>query len=379
MENVLVNFDNYKRTWSVKAELPVEFTLKYSSDVLNTNNHDLLSFGESNRRVVVIDETVYKLYGEKLHNYFDTFQVKLELFVIDATEENKDWKHTDEILRFFEESGVLRREAIIVIGGGVLLDLVGFCCSIYRRGIPYVKVPTTLLAIVDASVGVKVAANHFNRRNRIGAYYPPIATLLDKKFIKTQDQRNIVNGIAEIFKLAVIKDKELFELMEESYEQLVDEKFQFGAVPVRVINLAITGMIEELAPNLWEKKLDRCVDFGHSFGPLIEMQNLPNLYHGEAVVLDCLYSSCIAEVRGYITMDQLRRIFKCAKNLKLPTWHEDFSKVRLLESALEDTKKHRNGNQYLPVPMGIGQYTMLNNVTVDELRLAADLFEEIEA
>lgn len=379
MENVLVNFDNFKRTWSVKAELPISFTVKYSSDIFNTTNQDLLSYSDSQRRLVVIDKTVYEIYKTELHNYFDKHKVQLELFVLDAIEENKDWKHTDEVLKFFERVGVLRREPIVAIGGGVLLDLVGFCCSIYRRGIPYIKIPTTLLAIVDASVGVKVAANHLERRNRIGAYYPPIATFLDKKFIKTQNDRDIINGIAEIFKLAVIKSEELFVLLEENYEQLINEKFQFGAVPVRVINLAITGMIEELAPNLWEKKLDRCVDFGHSFGPLIEMQNLPNLYHGEAVVLDCLYSSCIAEVRGYITMDQLRRIFKCAKNLKLPTWHEDFSRVRLLESALQDTMKHRNGNQYLPVPIGIGQYTMLNNVTVDDMRLAADLFEEIEA
>jgi 3-dehydroquinate synthetase len=375
MENVLTKFDNYKRTWSVKAELPVEFILKYSSDVLNVNNHDLLSFGESNRRVVVIDETVYKLYGEKLHNYFDIFQVKLELFVIDATEENKDWKHTDEILKFFEDSGVLRREAIIVIGGGVLLDLVGFCCSIYRRGIPYVKVPTTLLAIVDASVGVKVAANHFGRRNRIGAYYPPVATLLDKKFIATQDERNIVNGIAEIFKLAVIKDKELFELLEISSEQLITEKFQFGAVPVRVINLAITGMIDELVPNLWERKLDRCVDFGHSFSPIIEMQNIANLQHGEAVVLDCLLSSCIANVRGYVDGDTLKRIFKTANALKLPVFHKDFCNFDLLKKSLSDTMKHRNGNQYLPVPVGIGNYIILNDVTDDEIKKATMVFK----
>jgi len=378
MENVLTKFDNYKRTWSVKAELPVEFTLKYSSDVLNVNNHDLLSFGESNRRVVVIDETVYKLYGEQLHNYFNTFQVQLVLFVIDATEENKDWRHTDEILQFFEESGVLRREPVIVIGGGVLLDLVGFCCSIYRRGIPYVKVPTTLLAIVDASVGVKVAANHFGRRNRIGAYYPPIATLLDKKFIATQDERNIVNGIAEIFKLAVIKDKELFELLESSTEQLITEKFQFGAVPVRVINLAITGMIDELAPNLWERKLDRCVDFGHSFSPIIEMQNIATLQHGEAVVLDCLLSSCIANVRGYVDDETLKRIFNTANQLKLPVFHKDFCNFNLLKKSLSDTMKHRNGNQYLPVPVGIGNYRILNDVTDDEIKKASDIFEEID-
>jgi len=377
MENVLTKFDNYKRTWSVKAELPIEFTLKYSSDVLNVNNHDLLSFGESNRRLVVIDETVYKLYGEQLETYFKTFQVELELFVVDATEENKDWHETDEILKFFEFSGVLRREAIIVIGGGVLLDLVGFCCSIYRRGIPYVKVPTTLLAIVDASVGVKVAANHFGRRNRIGAYYPPIATLLDKKFIATQDERNIVNGIAEIFKLALIKDKELFELLETSAEQLITEKFQFGAVPVRVINSAITGMIEELAPNLWEKKLDRCVDFGHSFSPIIEMQNMDTLQHGEAVVLDCLLSSCLANIRGYTDMETIQRIFKTANSLKLPVFHKDFCDFELLKKSLSDTMKHRNGNQYLPVPVGIGNYKILNDVTDEEIKRASDLFEGI--
>jgi 3-dehydroquinate synthase len=378
MENVLTKFDNYKRTWSVKAELPVEFVLKYSSDVFNINNHDLLSFGESNRRVVVIDQTVYKLYGQQLQAYFDTFKIELKLFVIDATEQNKDWEHTDQILRFFEDVGVLRREAIIVIGGGVLLDLVGFCCSIYRRGIPYVKVPTTLLAIVDASVGVKVAANHFGRRNRIGAYYPPIATLLDKKFIATQDERNIVNGIAEIFKLAVIKDKELFELLEASAEQLITEKFQFGAVPVRVINSAITGMIEELAPNLWERKLDRCVDFGHSFSPIIEMQNMDTLQHGEAVVLDCLLSSCLANVRGYIDTETLERIFKTAHSLKLPVFHKDFCKFDLLKKSLSDTMKHRNGNQYLPVPVGIGNYKILNDVTDDDIKKASDIFEEVK-
>jgi 3-dehydroquinate synthetase len=378
MENVLTKFDNYKRTWSVKAELPVEFVLKYSSDVFNINNHDLLSFGESNRRVVVIDQTVYKLYGQQLQDYFNTFKIELKLFVIDATEQNKDWEHTDQILRFFEDVGVLRREAIIVIGGGVLLDLVGFCCSIYRRGIPYVKVPTTLLAIVDASVGVKVAANHFGRRNRIGAYYPPIATLLDKKFIATQDERNIVNGIAEIFKLAVIKDKELFELLEASAEQLITEKFQFGAVPVRVINSAITGMIEELAPNLWERKLDRCVDFGHSFSPIIEMQNMDTLQHGEAVVLDCLLSSCLANVRGYIDTETLERIFKTAHSLKLPVFHKDFCKFDLLKKSLSDTMKHRNSNQYLPVPVGIGNYKILNDVTDDEIKKASDIFEEVK-
>ena len=204
-----------------------------------------------------------------------------KILKIKCSEPDKTWRQLIEFYHSLKKSKVARREPIIAIGGGVCLDIVGFACSIYRRGIPYIKIPTTLLAIVDASVGVKVATNYFDRRNRLGAYYPPIATLIDKKFVKTQELREIVNGLAEIFKLAVIKSSELFDLLEENSHQLLEEKFQYGAVPVRVINLAISEMIEELAPNLWEKELDRCVDFGHTFSPIIEMKNKESLLHGK--------------------------------------------------------------------------------------------------
>jgi 3-dehydroquinate synthase len=299
------------------------------------------------------------------------------MLVIDTNEESKTWKDADHILQFFEDEGVLRREPIIAIGGGVLLDIVGFACSIYRRGIPYIKIPTTLLAIVDASVGSKVAVNHLGRRNRIGAYYPPIATYIDKKFIKTQSEREIVNGIAEIFKLAVIKSPELFQLLEENAEMLIEEKFQYGAVPVRVINLAITDMIAELGPNLWEKRLDRCVDFGHTFSPVIEMANIPDLLHGEAVALDCLFSSCIAFTRHYIDITTLKRIFNVAKRLKLKTFHPDFTKIAMLKESLSDATKHRNGNQFAPLPISIGNYKIVNDITDEEIKLAIDIFEEV--
>ncbi len=370
------NFDNYKKTWSVQTELPVQFTVQYSSDIFNPKNHDLINCGgySSDRRIIVIDKNVNNLYSEQLISYFQQLKIDGRVLIIDSDEENKTWDNANKILRFFEDEGLLRREPVIAIGGGVLLDIVGYCASIYRRGVPYIKVPTTLLAVVDASVGAKVAVNHFDRRNRIGAYYPAIATLIDKKFIATQSQREITNGIAEILKLAIIKDAELFELLETNYETLLNEKFQYGAVPVRVINLAITGMIEELAPNLWEKKLDRCVDFGHSFSPIIEMQNIPNLLHGEAVILDCLFSSCIAYQRTYISCKDLDRIFNTVKNLKLPFFHEDFTKVDLLLKSLSDTMKHRNGNQYLPLPLGIGNYKIVNDVTAAEIESAVKCF-----
>jgi 3-dehydroquinate synthase len=376
-EDFMMDYDKFKRTWSVKTELPVEFKLTYSADIFNPQNQDIASITDSKRRIVIVDSEVHRLYESQIHYYFETLDIELVLLAINCKEENKTWDNTDTILKFFEVNGVLRREPVLAIGGGVLLDIVGFACSIYRRGIPYIKIPTTLLAIVDASVGSKVGVNHLGRRNRIGAYYPPIATYIDKKFIKTQSEREIVNGIAEIFKLAVIKSPELFELLEEHAELLIEEKFQYGAVPVRVINLAITDMIAELGPNLWEKKLDRCVDFGHSFSPVIEMKNIPELLHGEAVALDCLYSCCIAYNRGYIDFLTLGRIFNVAERLKLRTYHEDFTNMDLLLESLRDATKHRNGNQYVPLPVSIGNYKIVNDVTEEEMKKAADVFEEI--
>jgi 3-dehydroquinate synthase len=374
MNDFMMDYDKFKRTWTVKTELPVEFKLTYSADIFNPLNHDLVSYKTNDRVMIVIDQNVHKFYTVELMNYFNSHNVKYSMLVIDTDEESKTWEDADYILQFFEDEGVLRREPIIAIGGGVLLDIVGFACSIYRRGIPYIKVPTTLLAIVDASVGSKVAVNHFERRNRLGAYYPPIATLIDKKFIKTQSEREIVNGIAEIFKLAVIKSPELFTLLEENAELLIEEKFQHGAVPVRVINLAITDMIAELGPNLWERKLDRCVDFGHTFSPVIEMTNIPELLHGEAVALDCLYSSCIACLRGYIGQSVLNRIFNLAKRLKLKTFHEGFTNMELLQKSLSDATKHRNGNQYAPLPIYVGNYKIVNDITKSEMEYAIALF-----
>jgi 3-dehydroquinate synthase len=394
MNDFMMDYDKFKRTWTVKTELPVEFKLTYSADIFNSLNHDLVSYKTNDRVMIVIDTNVHKFYAAQLMEYFNSHNVKYSMLVINTNEESKTWKDADHILQFFEDEGVLRREPIIAIGGGVLLDIVGFACSIYRRGIPYIKVPTTLLAIVDASVGSKVAVNHFERRNRLGAYYPPIATLIDKKFIKTQSEREIVNGIAEIFKLAIIKSPELFALLEENAELLIEEKFQHGAVPVRVINLAITDMIAELGPNLWERKLDRCVDFGHTFSPVIEMKNLTQefdpdnppyftkdtmLLHGEAVALDCLYSSCIACLRGYIGQSVLNRIFNLAKRLKLKTYHEDLTKIELLQQSLADATKHRNGNQFAPLPIYVGNYKIVNDITESEMKYAIELFRTYHA
>ena len=135
-------------------------------------------------------------------------------------------------------------------------------------------------------------------------------------------------------------------------------------------------MIEELAPNLWEKELDRCVDFGHTFSPIIEMKNKESLLHGEAVTLDCLFSSCIAYYRNKLEHDDLMRIFNLARNLRLPTKHKDFMDIDLINKALSDTMKHRNNKQRIPIPIDVGNYNFINDLSSDEIKDVIKVYRE---
>ena len=345
--------------WEVNTNLSVKYNIHKVSDAFDFN------IIPSKRWIVVIDQTVYDLYKDDL-SY-------TELLVIKATEADKSLDTAKKVLEFFEQKNILRRsEPVIAIGGGVLLDIVGFCCSMYRRGIPYVRIPTTLLGIVDASVGAKTSVNHFGRRNRIGSYYPPLFTLIDTRFIKTQDHREIASGVAEIIKLGIILDKELFELLEQEPQTLLKKRFQNSELANSIIDKAISVMIKELSHNLWEEVLTRPVDFGHSFSPMIEMKNVTSLLHGEAVILDCLLSCCISNLRGYLSNDCLQRVFKLVKNWDLPVSHNDFYNIDLLWSGLKDTTTHRNGNQYVPIPVTIGECTIINDISYIEVQRACD-------
>lgn len=348
--------------WHIKTSLPVEFNITKVSDAFLALD---LELSTARRTIIVVDETVFDLYANR-------FPKSAEILSVRSSEEFKDWNTAQKILTFFQDINVQRRESIVAIGGGVLLDIVGFCCSIYRRGIPYIRVPTTLLAVVDASVGAKTSINHFGFRNRIGSFYPPRLTVIDKSFIKTQDYREISNGLAEILKLAIVLDYQLFEMIELDPQELIRSKFQNSTIADAIIDRSIAGMTQQLNDNLWETVLQRAVDFGHSFSPMVEMKNVPDLLHGEAVILDCLFSSCISNNRGYLSNDYLSRIFSAVKASGLPTAHRDFYDADLLWKGLQDVVNHRNGNQYLPIPVSIGRCEIVNNLQRKEVELACE-------
>jgi 3-dehydroquinate synthetase len=367
-------------TWTVETQLPVSFKIKKSPGLLTTSNPDLLEHGNkgtNSRRMLIIDQNLCHLYLDEVIHYFKAHAVEIHVVAIQSEEEDKNLDTLMVVLREMERFGLLRRsEPVIAIGGGVLLDIVGMAAGLYRRGIPYIRVPTTLVGLVDASVGAKTGINYQTRRNRLGSFFPPLASYLDKSFLKTLAPIEISSGLGEILKMAVIKDRALFELLEFNGANLVASKFQNCEYADEVINRAVQGMKEELENNLWEINLERIVDFGHSFSPIIEMRSIEEnshtpLTHGQAVTLDVIFSSVISYQRGLLHERELLRIARTAKNMHLTTDHELFHDPLMILEALTDTMKHRNGAQNLPMPNSIGASIFVNDLSFEEIKMGA--------
>ncbi|MDP9936280.1 3-dehydroquinate synthase [Paenarthrobacter nicotinovorans] len=362
------------RAWTVSAQQDVQYRVETTFDILDPANPTLVDGEHGSRRLIVTDTTVNDLYGEKIRAYAAANLSEYRILVLPHGETNKRWSAVETVLEAIETFKLdRRREPVIAIGGGVLTDIVGFACSIYRRNTPFVRVPTTLIGIVDASVGVKTGVNFHAGKNKIGTYFAASRNLLDTSFLSSLDQRHVSNGLAEILKIALVKDEELFNLLEEHGTEALNGRFQQNTeAQQQIIDKAITGMLEELEPNLWEQTLERLVDYGHTFSPTVEMTALPELLHGEAVCLDMALTTAISVHRGLVAPEQSSRIFSVMRALGLPVNHPSMS-VEVLVTALIDTTRHRNGLQRLPLPTGIGSATFVNDLTSGDIEAALEI------
>jgi 3-dehydroquinate synthetase len=341
------------------------------------------------RRFAVIDNQVDLIYGDQIRRYFAVNGIELTTCVLNGGEADKRSSAVDKLLDDLCAYKLRRREPFLAIGGGVLLDIAGMAACLYRRGVPFVRVPTTLLAIVDASVGVKngvdycCAVTDETYKNRVGSFYAPSSCLLDPAFIHTQDERNICNGFGEILKLALVRSVDLFELLETHGAALVQSKFDSTKmndkvpkeVGTRVIDSSIQIMLEELGPNLWEQKLERCVDYGHTFSKLLEMVPGADIMHGEAVNVDGFFCCILSYQRGYITMDTVQRVFDCMKALELPTNSADLDSKLAWQSCI-DAVEHRHGEQRIPLITDIGESICVSDITPEELDRALEVMKQ---
>jgi 2-epi-5-epi-valiolone synthase len=373
--------------WVVATRQSINYDVRSREGLFDVEHGDLLAVGASGRatrlrrrpaklrRFVVVDEGVDAIYGERIREYFDAHDVATQILALDVSESKKTMSSVFAVVDAIDAFGISRRhEPIIAVGGGVLLDIVGLAASLYRRSTPYIRVPTTLMGIVDAGIGAKTGVNYSSHKNRLGSYFPPEAVFLDRTFLTTLEPRELCNGLAEILKIALVKDRRLFELLEEHGEQLIEERLQVSQAAEEVLRRSIHGMLEELQPNLWEETLERLVDFGHTFSPALEMRALPSLLHGEAVTIDMALSTALSLGRGLVSVADADRILATMQALRLPTGHE-LCRTEFLWEALQEAVDHRDGLQRVPLPVGIGAVSFVNDLQSQEIAEAAALLD----
>jgi len=361
-------------------------TIKIVRDVLETSNELLYNvYKPLGRCVAVVDDKVDAAYGEKLDAYFAFHGIKFTKLVFSGNEADKDIRDVERILVALKEIGLARNEPLLVVGGGVIADIAGFATSMYSRNTPYVMLCTSIVAGIDAGPSPRVCCNGFDYKNLYGAYHPPVLTITDRGFWKSLHPGWLRHGVAEIIKMAVMKDLSLFKLMEKWGPKCLETKFgtedesigdpEFQDVCDLIVGKAMEGYVRSEYGNLWETHQARPHAYGHTWCPGYELKS--GMLHGQAVGTCMGYGAYLAYVKGFIPEDEMHRILKVISDCELALWHpimED--KQAIWKSNLAIIEK-RGGNLAAPVPKPLGESGYINELSEEDLYRTVEEYKSL--
>ncbi len=267
------------------------------------------------KAAIVTDSNVNPLYGERLAHSLIKEGFSVCIIEIPAGEQSKCQEQLFEIYDRMLEFGITRTDVVIALGGGVVGDITGYAASSLLRGIPYIQIPTTLLAQVDSSVGGKVAIDLPRGKNLVGAFYQPKTVIIDPKCLNTLTDRVLSDGMAEVIKYGAIRDAELFETLEKikNREELIakSEEIIYNCCRIK------SQVVENDEFDTGERMI---LNFGHTFGHGIEKQyNYETYTHGEAVAAGMVMACKFGERAGVTERKTTERMTEILKNFNLPT------------------------------------------------------------
>ncbi|MCZ0730366.1 sedoheptulose 7-phosphate cyclase [Mycolicibacterium iranicum] len=371
-------------TFHVEGYEKIEYDLQYVNGVFDIGQSALADcYRAYGRTLMVVDETVYALYRPQIDAYFAHHGIALTVIPIQIRETAKSLETYERIVSEFDAYGLVRTEPVLVVGGGLTTDVAGFACASYRRNTPYIRIPTTLIGLIDASVSIKVAVNHGKHKNRLGAYHASKQVFLDFSFLRTLPEDQVRNGMAELIKIAVVGNAEIFDLLEAHGADLLRTRFghldgtpELRRAGDRLTFQAIATMLELEAPNLHELDLDRVIAFGHTWSPTLELTPERPFFHGHAINIDMALSTTLAELRGYLSAADRDRVLGVMSTLGLAL-DSDYLTPELLAAATDSILKTRDGLLRAAVPDPIGRCRFLNDVTIEELAETLTLHKKL--
>ena len=284
-----------------------------------------------NQCLLVIDKNVPNKIILEIKNSLRNKKISQLIFV--ANEKNKNIDHVNKILKILLKKNFLRQDYLITIGGGITGDVGGFAASLYKRGLNFINIPTTLLAQVDSSIGGKTGINTKEGKNLIGSFYQPKIVISDTEFLKSLPKREIICGYGEIFKHSLILKKTFFKYLDKNSKKILNLKSPFIEKAI-FESCKIKKSVVEKDEN--EKNLRKILNFGHTFAHAFEaaLGYSKKLNHGEAVILGIIIALKFSFNIKLINLQDYNKIIKHIHNLKLPSDIKKYFSIRDLGRIL---------------------------------------------
>lgn len=373
----------YHQEISVSWNFPVHFTRHLfgpENDVL-LKTVGRLQEKRKHRAVVYIDSRILERDPQlesHVLQYFEKHAEVLELATIVQSVPGgeackNDLRYAESVMRQLLELRMDRQSYVIAIGGGAVLDAIGFATALVHRGLRLIRVPTTVLAQNDAGVGVKNAVNYLGK-NALGTFAPPFAVLNDFEFLRSLPDRDWLSGVAEAFKVAIIRDRAFFDELCESASRYPARDFEaMTSLVARCAALHLDHIRSNGDP--FEYGTARPLDFGHWSAHKMELISNFAISHGEAVATGVLLDSIYAQLQGWITRKELDRIDKGLRESGFALWFEeldlrDASGSRQVFAGLRDFQEHLGGELCVTFPKGIGARFEINSIDLGVMESA---------
>jgi 3-dehydroquinate synthase len=328
MRSMKVNLD--KKSLS-SYEICIGNSIGDRMALLISKNH------KAGRHIVITDSNADRLHGQKLLAGLKGVGLNVDLIEFPAGEASKNINTALDIVAKLLDLGADRNSMLLAFGGGVVGDMVGFIASVFMRSIPYIQIPTTLLAQVDSSIGGKTAIDLPSGKNLLGTFYQPQAVFADLSYLATLPEREFNNGLAEVIKYGIIDDERIFRLLEENMEQVQRKD---SALLLKLVESCcrIKKSIVEIDEK--EQGLRRILNYGHTLGHALEAQSNFSITHGEGVALGMIAAALISENSGYLESGSRERIGNLIRKSGLPyRIPQDLSTEGIISRLKMDKKK----------------------------------------
>ena len=336
------------------------YQIYIGAGILDTLGTRCAEVGLRGKVLIITDENVGKLYADAAGQSLESAGFGVETVTLPAGEQTKCGEQVARLYSRCIEAGLDRKSFIVALGGGVIGDLAGYVAATYLRGIPFVQVPTSLLAMVDSSVGGKTGINLPEGKNLVGAFYQPELVLADLDTLRTLPIREYRAGLAEVVKYGIIYDAPFFDLLEENIDGLL--QVENGELLARIVGRCCEIKADVVAQDEREGGLRAILNFGHTAGHALEkVAGYGEYVHGEAVAIGSVFAARASVQLTGLAQSDCDRIEKIFRDLKLPVSAPGYDWTGL-RKALAVDKKTEGGMPRFVLASEIGTVSIGNEI-----------------